>query len=130
MNKRLKIAFLLVAAVIVAGLIVRGWLVYQRNVVCEPRVRAATDAFFHAVRNNDYKTLPDRSMFVDQLQFESVKKKIQDTRAIYFKRWGRTFNAYVYVTFGTGTTYAVLLVPSRPARFGCWGVDYKVLTIE
>ncbi len=126
MKTILVAVFLLVVAVVV----LKGWLSYQERYVCEPKVRQAVEKFVDAVRISNYETIESNSMFINKEQFREIKTKISQRYSLEIQGWWSLWGTHLVMTFDNGATYGLSLAPKKSTLHGCWGVEYKVLTIR
>jgi hypothetical protein len=119
--------FLLIAA---GGVGLKGWMKLQHRYVCAPKVRDSVQRFLSLVRTHEYETLDDNFMFADEKHFMEFKTNSSNPYSLEIKKWRGDGAAYVLVRFGTGGTYALMLVPDRTRIVTCWGAEYKVVTVR
>ena len=132
MRKLIKTALIVLSAILLLGIAIKAWWIYQNKYVCEPKVRLAVNKFISAVRGSEHETIANNSMFTNRAQFKEIKDKISHANgySLEVKDWGSDGDAYVIIKLPDDTTYALMVVPTQEAIFSCWGKEYKILTIR
>ena len=121
---------LFLSLVIIAGLALKGWIIYQQRYICGDRVQRTVEEFLVVVRRGDYETLPATNMFTDKQHFLEIKRNVSNKYSLRITEWGGDFLAYVHLDFENGTAYALMLLPRKPSFLHCWNAEYEVLSIR
>lgn len=130
MRKSIKITLIVLSVVLLMGIALKAWWLYQNNYVCVPKVRSAVEKFVNAVVLSEYETMSDNSMFASKAQFKEIKTKMSNVYSLEVKDWAGDGAAYAIIKLSNNKEYALMVVPTKAATFSCWGKEYKVLTIR
>lgn len=130
MINTIKTAIAILGMLVLLGIAIKVWVLYQQDYVCEPKARQAIANFIRLTAGGSYESLSDRSMFVDKKQFGDFKSNISFEHSTEIKEWLSPTDASVIVQFSSGASYALVVVTNPALLPNCWKTEYSVLTVR